>query len=164
MVTAVEHFPLSISPSSRKPAEPFLMGTGSNVCESSADDTLSTAGVVAVRLGPPDFAGRGHLASAAGHNSRHDLFDGSEERKGSRRAFGTAHSSSWTAPIAISPSNYAAGCAESVTTALISSHFPRKGSKDERQTRLLQGYCWSPNCLATNKPSSRAASDWPTAL
>ncbi|PTB73191.1 hypothetical protein M440DRAFT_1472444 [Trichoderma longibrachiatum ATCC 18648] len=93
MVTADQHFPLSISPSSWKPAEPFLLGTGSNVCnfgclgldggvtrfssqtilprESSADDTLSSSGVVAVRLGPPDFAGRGHLASTAGHNGCH---------------------------------------------------------------------------------------------
>ncbi|PTB63848.1 hypothetical protein BBK36DRAFT_1171300 [Trichoderma citrinoviride] len=128
----------------------------------STNDTLSTASLVAIRNDAADFARRGDLTSTVGHNSRHDLFGGAEERWSSRRRqSGTTHSRSWTAPMAVSPSNHAAGCAESVTTAKVSSLFTRKSSDDEMQTWPLRGYCWSRNCIATNE--SRPASQHPTA-
>ncbi|KAL7950979.1 hypothetical protein V8C42DRAFT_135170 [Trichoderma barbatum] len=154
MVTADKYFSLSVGPPAGKPAKPFFLGPGSDICnadsmgfdgnfprlssqaifsrEPSADDTLSVASVAAIRDGAAAVACGCGIASAARHNSRHDIPGGAEERSDSRR-FAASHPSSWPATITAAASILSPGCAEALTPAQAIPHLPCKGPKEEKQ-------------------------------
>ncbi|EHK15981.1 uncharacterized protein TRIVIDRAFT_227912 [Trichoderma virens Gv29-8] len=156
MVIADKCFSLSIGPLAGEPAKSFYLGSRGDICnagrlgldgnfprlssqalffrESSADDTLSAASVAAVCDGAAAVACGCDIASAASHNSRHDIPGSTEERSSSRR-FAASHSCSWTATIADAPSNFAAGSAKSLTKADAFSHIPSKGPEKEKKEK-----------------------------
>lgn len=102
--------------------------------EPSADDTISAASVATVCDGAAAVACGCDIASAASHNSRHDLYGSTEEKSSSRR-FGASHSSSWAATATDAPSAFAASRAKSLTKAQAFPNLPYKPPQEEAQEK-----------------------------
>ncbi|RFU76276.1 telomerase-binding est1a [Trichoderma arundinaceum] len=152
MVIAAQYFSLSVGPPAWKPAKPFFLGTGGNICnagrlgldggfsrlpsqaifsgESSADDTISTASVATICDGAAVVPRRGHPTSTAIHHRRHDIPGGAAERSGSRQP-ATPDSSPWTAKITDTPGNRPARWPKYLIKAQKFPHSSCKETKEE---------------------------------